>query len=609
MPKFSIVIPVCGNRKFTDACIETIKANSSDYELIIVDNGSTPPYDGEGVIHRNSDNLGFPAAVNQGVKLSKGDYIVILNNDTLVTPNWLENLEFHMQQYDLIGPCTNHAPGPQEVITDFYKDNDALYEMAKKFHSDNQGQSTAFYKLIFFAVMIKRSVFDKIGLLDEAFSPGNFEDDDFCMRAIYHGFRCGIANDVFIHHQGSATHKSLSLDYKNLIAKNKKLFEKKWPISRYEILQNLNNTNKKGNSFLDGPSLALVMIAKNEEQGLENAVLSVRGIVSEIVIAVDDSSTDKTLELAGRLADTVKTYTWSDDFAAARNKAHEGVKSDYILFLDGHEYLKNGETIKKHLKEGGDSFLCSVELDNKSVIRNPRIYKNGVQFAGRVHELQVNIHPKFAIDVVIKHDRINSQSREAALLRDQQRDDQLPRIMGEELRRNPKNIRAAFHLALHFQTRSQWREALKMQKIFFKYSKVRSERWYMYFNQTFCYLAMGKNFRAWLSAGKADRETPGRWEIAKLRGLMCYNGKNYEKALDYLVASFGVNTGDVSYKPWSREIDGTWNLIGESFFRLGKYFEAGEAFRQASTLTKDEKFKDLLSRRSALMYKMAENSQ
>ena len=355
------------------------------------------------------------------------------------------------------------------------------------------------------------------------------------------------------------------------------------------------------------PTLALVMIVKNEEKGLENAIKSARPYVDEVVVAVDDSSSDKTLEIAQRCADVVKTYTWFDDFAGARNFAHQGVKSDYIIFLDGHEFIKKGDTIKEHLKRGGDGFLCTVELDNDSVIRNPRIYKNGIQFVGKVHELQDKMTPKLATDVIIRHDRINSQERESAVLRDLQREDQVPRIMGEQFKKNPKNLRASFHLALHAQSKGEFRKAIKYQKVFLKYTKVRPDIWFMFFNQAFCQLALGHRFRAWQAAGCAERATPGRWEIAKLRGLILYAGNNFRGALPYFVESFSEKKTDVSYKPWTRDIDATWNLIGECFFNLNEFYKASEAFWQGSEVTKDEKFKDFLVRRSTLMREMAAN--
>jgi GT2 family glycosyltransferase/tetratricopeptide (TPR) repeat protein len=607
MPKFSIIIPVCNNPELTQNCIESIQENSENYEIIVVDNGSEPAYRGVGEVIRNDKNKGFPKAVNQGIKKATGDIIVILNNDTRVSPNWLQSFENHLQSYDIVGPCTNNISGVQcvKILEGIdYPDYDIK---ANQFHIENEGQSMPLHRLVYFCVAIKREVINKIGYLDEIFSPGNFEDDDYCLRAIQAGFRCGMANDILIWHKGSATHKSLNIAHQELIDKNQKIFNQKWGVTRQIVLADLNVRQCKPKTDEKFPTLALVMICRNEEKGLANAILSARGIVDHVCVSVDDSSTDNTREVANLWADEVKTYKWADNFAGARNEAHKGIKTDYIIFLDGHEYIKKGDKIKEHLKSGGDSFLCTVELDNDAVIRNPRIYKNGIQFEGKVHELQKNIHPKRAYDIVVRHDRINGQDKKSASIRDEQRDDQIGRIMGEQLEQNPKNGRAAFHLALHYQTKQQWKKAIEMQKQFLKISQVKPERWYVYFNKAFCHLALNQPFRAWLSAINADKETPERWETAKLKGLILYNKKNFRKAGEFFVESLSVNHHDEAYKPWGREISGTWNLIGECLFHQGMYWQAGEAFRKAVENSSDEKFKDLMTRRSDLMFEIAKS--
>lgn len=609
MPKYSIIIPVCDNEDLTFNCLQSIRKNTNDYEIIIVDNGSKVPWTGVDRIIRNEENLGYPKACNQGIEAAEGEIIILLNNDTEVTPQWTERLSAHFDKFDVVGPVTNQISGPQkiETIEPFlpeYADDEA-----KSQYQAEKGKTESWHRLVFFCVAIKKAVIEKIGMLDEQFSPGNYEDDDFCLRAIQAGFRLGIARDVFIYHKGSATHQSLNLDHQKLLNRNAEKFAKKWTIAQQEVLAGINKRYCMPEDIHTHPTIALVMVVKNEEKGLANAILSCRGIVNQVVVAVDDSSTDETLQVANQYADIVKVFKWRDDFAWARNYAHQGVMSDYIIFLDGHEYLRNGEKIKEHLKEGGDGFLCTVELDNDSVIRNPRIYKNGIQFAGKVHELQENLKPKLAVDVVIRHDRIHSQDKKAAFMRDVQRDDQIPRIMGAQIKENPKNGRALFHLALHAQSKRRFKEAIYYQKRFLKTSNTAPERWYMYFNMAFCHLALGHNYRAWIASGNAERETPYRWEVQKLRGMIMMSDSNYKKALTYFVESFSVNNTDVSYKPWGREVDGTWSLIGECFFHLGDYYKAFEAFRQGACVSADPKFKDFLLRRATLMKGMSEHKK
>ena len=239
---FSIIIPVLDQLEITLKCIESIEDHTEDYEIIIVDNGSSPRWiDNEFINIRNEANLGFPVAVNQGIEAANGDVVVILNNDVIVTPHWLEKLQWHLSHgLDIVGPCTNSISGPQQVLISQYNNEQELNTAAMAFQLKNAFQSVPFHRLVFFCVAIKREVIDKVGLLDEVYTPGNYEDDDYCMRAIDAGFKLGIARDVYVHHFGSVTHKALNLDYQELVTRNHKIFDAKWE-DRYTELAEKNN--------------------------------------------------------------------------------------------------------------------------------------------------------------------------------------------------------------------------------------------------------------------------------------------------------------------------------------------------------------------------------
>ena len=582
MPKFSIIIPVKDNLEMTQKCLNSIKEHTTDYEIIIVDNGSSPAYAGSEQIIRNEQNLGFPVAVNQGIKVAQGEVIVILNNDTLVTPGWLDHLAEHLKTFDIIGPVSNSVSGPQKINTFSPGDTRGLDNYAVSRYVNNQGRAIPFHRLVFFCVAIKKSVIDKIGLLDEQFSPGNFEDDDFCLRAVEAGFKLGIAQDVFIHHEGSATHKSLNLDYQTLMATNLAKFQAKWPQKRYVELQGVCLDNYYSKQLRRPLGLALMMIVKNEEIGLERAILSVRHLVDEIVIAVDNSSNDQTLEIASKYATTLKQFDWHDDFSEARNFAMEGIKSAWILFLDGHEYLKQEGKLEEYLKTEKDGLLTTIEMDNGSIFRNPRIFRNGTKFVGAVHEQQQIKTGILAKDVIIKHDRIGAQSKQGIDDREVQRNEQITTIMAKSFKENPRDTRASFHLALHAQGRENYKLALKYFKEYLKYSGNSSERWFVFYNIALIYLTQKKYYRAYSALRSAEHTSGFRWEISRLLGIIFFNDKDYKKALDFFVDSFIENKGDVSYKPIVRDDAGTWDLIGQCFFNLKEYFKANVAFDTAA---------------------------
>jgi GT2 family glycosyltransferase len=604
MPKFSIIIPVCNNEELTRACLESVYANSRDCEVIIVDNGSKIPWSGPEKIIRNEQNRGFPIACNQGIRGACGQVIVLLNNDTIVSPLWLERMEAHFKNYDVVGPLTNYISGPQQLIFSPALETGKIFEASENIYQKNLGRSAPFFRLVFFCVAIKREVIDKIGLLDEQFSPGNFEDDDFCLRAIDAGFRLGIAEDVLIFHKGSATHKSENLDHANLLKTNAEKFQVKWSAEKYEKLKRQNLVNCCCNEKPPKRSLALVMVCKNEEFGIERAILSAKPFVDEIVVAIDNKSTDKTEEIALRLGATIKHFDWRDDFAWARNFAHADVKTDWILFLDGHEYIQRCENLEAMLESPVDGLLCTVELEGGTQIRNPRIYRNGRQFEGAVHELQNCKTLTVYSDFIVKHARVGGQSSGAISMREKQRDDQLSRIMGKQFKDDPTNTRAAFHLALHEQSKGHYKEAIKYHRKYLKFARNAGDRWYIYFNNALCHYSLGHHLRSLWATSYAEKETPGRWEIAKLRGLIYMKAQMFAKAVPFFVDSFEPNLADQTFKPWPRENFSTWNLIGECYFSMNRPDLAVDAFKQAWEECENPIKKKLLYDRYQLMKRL-----
>lgn len=242
----SIIIPFVNQHEMTQLCVESIRTNTTDYEIIFIDNGSNPscenvPWNGQTTTIRNEKNLGFPKAVNQGIEAAKGDVIAILNNDCIVTPSCFEILQSHLSNgLDMVGPVTNSISGPQQVLIDQYDDLTSLNKAAETNRKKNEGQSYPYHRLVFFCVAIKREIIDKVGLLDEIYTPGNCEDDDLCMRAIEAGFKLGIAKDCYIHHFSSVTHKAMNIDYRALLNKNQKIFNDKWGDKYKEMVKKHN---------------------------------------------------------------------------------------------------------------------------------------------------------------------------------------------------------------------------------------------------------------------------------------------------------------------------------------------------------------------------------
>lgn len=241
VPEVSIVILTYNQLEYTKLCVASIERNTPEsHEIIFVDNGSS---DGsvawlENIVSnstsyhliKNKTNLGFSKGCNQGIEASVGSYILLLNNDTVVTPGWLSGLleNFDTPNIGIVGPMTNKISGIQEWPWCDYNSLDELDAFSEKFTKTHRYRRIPSRRIVGFCMLFRRSLIEHIGLLDEKFGSGNMEDDDLCLRAALEGYNNLIAGDVFIHHFGSATFIGNSLDYTSAILKNHAVFNEKW---------------------------------------------------------------------------------------------------------------------------------------------------------------------------------------------------------------------------------------------------------------------------------------------------------------------------------------------------------------------------------------------
>jgi GT2 family glycosyltransferase len=242
-PMVSIVIPTHENLHLTKLCLEGIFRNTSwpNYEIIVVDNASrdeTPAYVRDlasrlsSLRHiLNRENEGFARAINQGLAAAAGDYLVLLNNDTIVTRGWLGTMIRHLEQdpdVGMVGPVTNLAGNEARINVD-YTSIDQMEAFAEQYTRAHAGRSREMSTLGFFCAVIPRRVLSKVGLLDERFGIGMFEDDDLSRRVRQAGYRLLCVDDAFVHHFHRATFKLLDeREYLKLFDTNRATFEQKW---------------------------------------------------------------------------------------------------------------------------------------------------------------------------------------------------------------------------------------------------------------------------------------------------------------------------------------------------------------------------------------------
>lgn len=241
-PLISIIVVTYNNLQLTQACLASLAQHCREvrHEIIVVDNASSdgsPEFlagwaseaPGRHLI-MNAGNRGFAAANNQGLAVARGDYLVLLNNDTEVTSGWLQAMLNHLKHdpsVGMIGPVTNNI-GNEARIPIRYKDSQSMQQKARRYTLAHLGERFTIRTLAFFCVMMRRQVYATAGPLDEAFGLGFFEDDDYCRRVQQAGWKVVCAEDAFVHHQLSASFNKLGKERQALLEKNRKIYEAKW---------------------------------------------------------------------------------------------------------------------------------------------------------------------------------------------------------------------------------------------------------------------------------------------------------------------------------------------------------------------------------------------
>jgi GT2 family glycosyltransferase len=243
-PRVSVIIPSFNQPDLLSNCLNSIAYFSlhPKLEVIVVDNNSDAatrevlanyaPRPNWRIVY-NPINRGFGPAINQGLQLATGDFLILLNNDTIVTPFWLDRLTVHFRdRIGLIGPVTNSAGNRQKILTPKLDNLDAIVYFSDRNFAANIGRlQPAEDRLGFFCVALSRAAYEQIGLFDEQFAHGYFEDDDYCRRAQKLGWEMKIIKDVFIYHAGGASFGQLpDPEWQKIWQENKARFETKWGI-------------------------------------------------------------------------------------------------------------------------------------------------------------------------------------------------------------------------------------------------------------------------------------------------------------------------------------------------------------------------------------------
>lgn len=255
-----IIIPTYENEELTLACLESIKkcTTPETYRVILVDNASKDSSRVEqalsempSIFYKMPKNEGFVIAVNKGIELSTAPYVCLLNNDTVVSKNWLGKLVNALERdpkLGIVGSLTMPDPrggGMMDSHHSLSLHNTLLSEetMRSDMETINYaleqgygGRTVPATFVAFLCAVIKREVIDKVGPLDVNYEMGMWDDNDYNLATRKLGYKCEFAIDTCIYHKGRSTftliHAKEGFDVDALLRKNRAYMDKKWNLGR-----------------------------------------------------------------------------------------------------------------------------------------------------------------------------------------------------------------------------------------------------------------------------------------------------------------------------------------------------------------------------------------
>lgn len=345
------VVTVCHNqlemtKKFLESLEEACK-DSTNYTLYILDNGSqdgTAEYLLEEITKKHekkekglqigcamssSENLGFAGGNNKLLEYilandsDKFSGVLLINNDTLVTKealDYLVEVAHSSNEIGATGPLSNNVGGVQKVKIQKPITDTEYKTLAGLIYKQEMKNPMEVSILMGFCLYIKMEVLKEIGLLDERFGLGMWEDNDYCLRIRNAGYRMYVCQRSLIYHYGSQTIKSFNAT--KLFYENKQKFLDKWKTYKYQKI------------------VALCRV-KNGGEIFHKCLTKVSSMV-DTVLVFDDNSTDNTAEIAKKFANVVYYKSQWDTLNEARDrqfmldKARE-LNADWCWIMDHDE--------------------------------------------------------------------------------------------------------------------------------------------------------------------------------------------------------------------------------------------------------------------------------
>jgi GT2 family glycosyltransferase len=526
--KYSIVIIAYQAAGQLVKCLESLQRNpppsgrtsKADAEIVIIDNSPEPIEKAVSndllvklcqtytrvIFEWHPENLGFAAGCNRGVALTDGEYIVLVNPDTEVFPEWSERLVAYMQpDVGAVGPISNFVAGWQNATLHMRMVDDHAKNARYAIKGNNRrGVDTKL--LIGFFCMVRREAWNKIGGMDPQFFLG-CDDLDLSLRLREAGYALVIASDVYVYHEGHASFHARGIESLEL---NKQAEKKMLAKLQAQYGDNIpSSTELWGCEILPTYipkrlTLSVCMIVGSETEMALGAINDMGSYADEVVVVYTGSSFDDTeillsppdgtsgftlhdkgIAIAGVQTNPRKKlylFPWTDSFSEARNFALSKCTGDYVLWLDADDRVseESAQHIRANLDHPGP-LMQAQKAHIGLILRDqgpdgtynyahgqPRLFPRipGLEWSGRVHESYIPAAEaldlvKVDTNIVIDH---TGYKDPAVMLKKHARN---LRLMEME----PDSPHKFYHMAKNCQALGRYHDAERY------YGEVLSDRW------------------------------------------------------------------------------------------------------------------------------------
>jgi GT2 family glycosyltransferase len=402
-PGVSIILPVYNGQSYVRHCLDSIYHSpvGLSFEVIVVDQNSQ---DGTREMLRalaathanfhlleNATNVGFARAINQGAAIAQGEFLAVANSDLIFTPGWLDHLVAAMRQAPqlaVVSPVTNYVgEGPQLDLEAQEVTPETAASYAQRI-AGRPGLQPVVDRLVFFCVLLRRSVFDFLGgVCDYAFGLGNYEDDDFCLRARMAGFTLATVPGAFVFHYGSRTFHEQNIPHMTWMERNEKVYFERMAMFSTQTPMARQRTPT------ESPAVSVIVRTKDRPYLLRQALLSLANQTYEDfeAVVVNDGGLNVSSvfrDLPASLKINYVVHDVSRGRAPSLNAGLAAARGRWITYLDDDDiiYVTHLENLVSPLIQNDglqvtytntNKALCWSDLQTDVVVIRERFVQQG----------------------------------------------------------------------------------------------------------------------------------------------------------------------------------------------------------------------------------------